>query len=54
MDGDVKKVESICKYDPSIMALTFKETEKYHKTSEAYHKANEAKIWVVSIHILLK
>ena len=27
----------------SIMALTYIETEKYHKVSEAYHKVNEAK-----------
>ena len=30
------------KYVPNIMALTYIETEKYHKISEAYHKVNEA------------
>ena len=45
-----KKIESICKYVPSIMTLTYTETEKYHEVSEVYHKVNEAKIWVKSKH----
>ena len=43
MDGGGKKIESICKYVPSIMAQTYTETEKY-KISEAYHKVNKANI----------
>ena len=31
MDDGGKKIESIPKYVPHIMALTDKETEKYHK-----------------------
>ena len=31
-----KNIELICKYVPSIVALTYIETEKYHKISEAY------------------
>ena len=50
MDGGDKKIESVCKHAPRIMALTYVETEKYHKISEAYHKVNEAKICVESIH----
>ena len=30
MDGGGKKIESLCKYVPSYMALTYIETEKYH------------------------
>ena len=32
MDGGGKKTNSICKYVPGIMALTYIETEKYQKS----------------------
>ena len=48
MNGGGKKTESNCKCVPRIMALTYIDTEKYHKISEAYHEVNEAKIWVDS------
>ena len=46
MDSGGKKIEYICR----VMALTYTETEKYHKISDAYHEVNEAKMWVESIH----
>ena len=48
MDGGDIKIESICKYAPSIMALTYIETEQLHKIREAYHKVSEAKLQVES------
>ena len=43
MDGDGKMIFSICKYVPSIMALTHLKTEKYHRISEAYQGGNKWK-----------
>ena len=37
MDDGSKKTEYNCKYVPSIMVLTYIETEKYHK-SVKHHK----------------
>ena len=34
MDGGGKKIESICKCVPSIMALTYIEIEQYHKSGK--------------------
>ena len=48
--GGGRKTDSICKYVPCIMALTYIVIEKY-KISEAYHKVNEAKTWVKVIHV---
>ena len=50
MDGCTKMFLSIYKCVPSIMALTHRRTEKYHKVSEAYHKISEAKILSEGIH----
>ena len=50
MDRDGEMILSICKYVPSIIALTPIGTEKYHKINEGYNKVNDAKILVKSIH----
>ena len=42
MDSDGKNILSVCKYVPSIMALTHIETKKYNKINEAHHKVNGA------------
>ena len=35
INDDVEKILSICRYVQSIMSVTHKGTEKYHKVSEA-------------------